>query len=141
MPLAAHYHATMLVHKMVSLDDMDWRGWSIKVTAADGRSVLSVLFPQVSCFQSANSKIPRERHRPLEPKQAGMQRNGDPTKTTHGRIVCHTVQNTCPSHLRKQRRWVRLVAVTSLYEKNKKPRLDEPSFEMGASESVPNFGP
>jgi len=71
--LAAHYHATMLVHKMVSLDDMDWRGWSIKVTAADGRSVLSVLFPQVSCFQSANSKIPRERHRPLEPKQAGMQ--------------------------------------------------------------------
>ncbi len=43
---AAHRHAMLLIHKMVALDDMDWRGWSINVTDANQRSVLSVLFPQ-----------------------------------------------------------------------------------------------
>jgi hypothetical protein len=45
---AAHRHAMLLIHKMVLLDDMDWRGWSINVTDASNLSVLSVLFPQVS---------------------------------------------------------------------------------------------
>jgi hypothetical protein len=43
---AAHMHAMLMIHKMVALDDVDWRGWSIKVTDANHRSVLSVLFPQ-----------------------------------------------------------------------------------------------
>ncbi len=43
---AAHRHAMLLIHKMVPLNDMDWRGWSINVTDASNRSVLSVLFPQ-----------------------------------------------------------------------------------------------
>jgi hypothetical protein len=47
---AAHRHAMLLIHKMVLLDELDWRGWSIKVTDANGRSVLSVLFPQMSYF-------------------------------------------------------------------------------------------
>jgi hypothetical protein len=53
---AAHRHAMLLIHKMVSLDDMDWRGWSINVTDASSRSVLSVLFPQMSLSQSSNRK-------------------------------------------------------------------------------------
>jgi hypothetical protein len=43
---AAHRHAMLLIHKMVALDDVDWRGWSINVADASQRSVLSVLFPQ-----------------------------------------------------------------------------------------------
>ena len=43
---AAHRHAMLLIHKMVALDDVDWRGWCIKVTDATQRSVLTVLFPQ-----------------------------------------------------------------------------------------------
>ena len=39
-----------LIQKMVLLDDLDWRGWSINVTDASNQSVLSVLFPQVSLF-------------------------------------------------------------------------------------------
>jgi hypothetical protein len=53
---AAHRHAMLLIHKMVSLDDMDWRGWSINVTEASSRSLLSVLFPQMSFSQSSNRK-------------------------------------------------------------------------------------
>jgi hypothetical protein len=45
---AAHRHAMMLIHKMVLLDDLDWKGWSVKVTDTAGRSLLSVLFPQGS---------------------------------------------------------------------------------------------
>jgi len=30
----------------IALNDMDWRGWSIKVTDAQNRPMLSVLFPQ-----------------------------------------------------------------------------------------------
>jgi hypothetical protein len=48
----AHRHAMLLIHKMVLLDDMDWQGWSIDVTDASNRSVLSVLFPQMPYFQS-----------------------------------------------------------------------------------------
>jgi hypothetical protein len=47
----AHRHAMRLIQKMVLLDDLDWRGWSINVTDASNQSVLSVLFPQVSYFQ------------------------------------------------------------------------------------------
>jgi hypothetical protein len=53
---AAHRHAMLLIHKMVLLDDMDWKGWSINVTDASNRSVLSVLFPQMSYFQ-CGSKV------------------------------------------------------------------------------------
>lgn len=42
----AHRHAMLMIHKMVALDDIDWRGWSINVTDANHRSRLSVLFPQ-----------------------------------------------------------------------------------------------
>jgi hypothetical protein len=51
---AAHRHAMLLIHKMVLLDDMDWRGWSINVTDESNRSVLSVMFPRMSYFQSGN---------------------------------------------------------------------------------------
>jgi hypothetical protein len=44
----AHRHAMLLIHKMVLLDDVDWQGWSIDVTDASNRSVLSVLFSQIS---------------------------------------------------------------------------------------------
>ncbi len=47
----AHNYARQLVAKLIALDEMDWRGWSIKVTDADDRSILSVLFPQMSCNQ------------------------------------------------------------------------------------------
>ena len=46
---AAHHHARMMIYKMASIDDIDWRGWSIKVTDDSHRSVLSVLFPQSYC--------------------------------------------------------------------------------------------
>jgi hypothetical protein len=56
---AAHRHAMLLIHKTVLLDDMDWRGWSINVTDASNRSVLSVLFPQISFSQSGNgARVP-----------------------------------------------------------------------------------
>ena len=47
----AHRHAMLLIHKIAVLDDeSDWRGWSIEVTDASNRSVLSVLFPHMSHF-------------------------------------------------------------------------------------------
>jgi hypothetical protein len=51
---AAHRHAMLQIHKMVALDDMDWRGWSINVTDANHRSVLTVLFPQTYCRRYGN---------------------------------------------------------------------------------------
>jgi len=42
----AHRHAMRLIDKAIALNDMDWRGWSIKVTDAQNRPMLSVLFPQ-----------------------------------------------------------------------------------------------
>ena len=48
---AAHRHAMLLIHKMVALDDVDWRGWYINVTDATRQSVLTVLFPQTYCRQ------------------------------------------------------------------------------------------
>ena len=48
----AHRHAMLLIHKMAMLDDeSDWQGWSIEVTDASNRFVLSVLFPQTLCLQ------------------------------------------------------------------------------------------
>ena len=56
---AAHRHAMLLIYKAaVLLDDLDWRGWSIKVTDAADRTVLNVLFSQAPHFpvrQSMNS--------------------------------------------------------------------------------------
>jgi hypothetical protein len=43
---AAHRHAMRLVHKAIELGGTDWRGWSIKITDAYNRPMLSVLFPQ-----------------------------------------------------------------------------------------------
>jgi hypothetical protein len=51
----AHRHAMLLIHKMIMLDDVDWQGWSVNVTDASNRSVLSVLFPQKSRFQYSNA--------------------------------------------------------------------------------------
>jgi hypothetical protein len=48
----AHRHAMLLIHKIAMLDDeSDWQGWSIEVTDANHRSILSVLFPQTPRFQ------------------------------------------------------------------------------------------
>jgi hypothetical protein len=44
----AHRHAVLLINKMILLGDVEWQGWSINVTDANGRSVLSVLFPVTS---------------------------------------------------------------------------------------------
>jgi hypothetical protein len=49
----AHRHAMLLIYKMVMLDEeSEWRGWSIEVTDASNRSLLSVLFPQMSRCRS-----------------------------------------------------------------------------------------
>jgi hypothetical protein len=48
---AVHRHAMLLIHKIVLLDDMDWQGWSINVTNASNRSVLTVLFPQIPVWK------------------------------------------------------------------------------------------
>ncbi|SRR5260370_39994344 len=54
---AAHRHAKLLIHKMVTLDESDWRGWSINVTDASYRSVLTVLFPNAYCFQFGKATL------------------------------------------------------------------------------------
>lgn len=51
---SAHRHAMLLIRKIVLLDDIDWRGWSINVTDENNRSVLSVLFPQISHLEFGN---------------------------------------------------------------------------------------
>ena len=51
----AHRHAMLLINKMVFLGDVDWQGWSINVTNASHRSVLSVLFPQAP-YSSVGSR-------------------------------------------------------------------------------------
>ena len=56
----AHHHALHLIHRMVALDDVDWRGWSIKVTDTNDRSILNVLFPQVSYCPTASAKRGRD---------------------------------------------------------------------------------
>ena len=50
---AAHRHAILLINKMVYAD---WQGWSIDVTDVSDRSVLSVLFPQMSYAQQRGNK-------------------------------------------------------------------------------------
>ena len=53
----AHRHAMLLIQKIAVLDDeSDWQGWSIEVTDASNRSVLSVLFPHTSRFQFKRRK-------------------------------------------------------------------------------------
>jgi hypothetical protein len=52
----AHRHAMLLIHRMTLLEDVEWQGWSINVTDENRRSELSVLFPQVSCFQHDKAK-------------------------------------------------------------------------------------
>lgn len=52
---SAHRHAILLIQRIVLLDDIDWRGWSIKVTDENNRSVLSVLFPQMSYLEFGNT--------------------------------------------------------------------------------------
>jgi hypothetical protein len=44
---AAYRHALLLIEKSIVLllDEVDWKGWSIKVSDATGRTVLGVLFP------------------------------------------------------------------------------------------------
>ena len=58
---AAYRHGIALIHKTVLLDDMDWRGWSVKITDADNRSMLSVLFPQASYFDYGRKSGPLNR--------------------------------------------------------------------------------
>ena len=41
----AYHHASSLIQKAVTWD-FDWRGWSIRIVDVNGRSTLSVLFPQ-----------------------------------------------------------------------------------------------
>jgi hypothetical protein len=43
----AYCHVRSLMNKAV-MYDVDWRGWSIKITDVNDRSILSVLFPQSS---------------------------------------------------------------------------------------------
>ena len=53
---AAHRHAMLLIHKAaVLLDELDWHGWSVRVTDEAGHTVLNVLFPQGRYFRSARS--------------------------------------------------------------------------------------
>jgi len=49
---AAHQHAMLMMRKAARLlsDEVEWRGWSIKVTDEAGRTVLSVLFPEAGYF-------------------------------------------------------------------------------------------
>jgi hypothetical protein len=53
---AAHRHAMLMIHKMVGLGDIDWQGWSVKVTDANHRSTLSVLFPHTYCSLATASR-------------------------------------------------------------------------------------
>jgi hypothetical protein len=50
--VSAHRHSMLLIHNMVMLEDLDWKGWSIDVTDASHRSVLTVLFPQTSYWET-----------------------------------------------------------------------------------------
>ena len=45
--VGAYRHARSLIHKAVTWD-FEWRGWSIRIVDVNGRSTLSVLFPQPS---------------------------------------------------------------------------------------------
>jgi len=58
---AAHRHAMLLIHRMTLLDKTTlldtkyWQGWSVNITDASKRSVLSVLFPQTSHLEDGQS--------------------------------------------------------------------------------------
>jgi hypothetical protein len=51
----AYYYVRSLIHKAV-MYDIDWEGWSIRITDASDRSILSVLFPQTSHYCSEKDK-------------------------------------------------------------------------------------
>ena len=55
----AYRHAILPIHKMTLLDEVEWQGWSIKVTDVTNRSVLSVLFPQKPCLQYKDAPTKR----------------------------------------------------------------------------------
>jgi hypothetical protein len=59
---AARDRAVQLINKMVSLDDVEWQGWSIRIADVEDRSVLSVLFPQIC--------LPERRNGPVLPPEA-----------------------------------------------------------------------
>jgi hypothetical protein len=48
---AAHRHATELMHKAILHlpNQVDWDGWSIKVTNSSDRMLLCVLFSSILC--------------------------------------------------------------------------------------------
>jgi hypothetical protein len=52
----AYYHVRSLIHKAVTYD-IDWRGWSIRITDASDRSILTVLFPQTSHYYSEKEPL------------------------------------------------------------------------------------
>jgi hypothetical protein len=52
----AYYHVRSLIHKAVTYD-IDWRGWSIRITDASDRSILTVLFPQASHYDSEKDSL------------------------------------------------------------------------------------
>ena len=53
----AHRHALTLIRKVVLLDDKDWRGWSVKISDAENKSTLSVLFPHASILSTGNHRL------------------------------------------------------------------------------------
>jgi hypothetical protein len=55
---AAHRHALLLINKAVLLlsHELDWSGWSIEISDATGRTVLSVLFPGLRKHMSTHHK-------------------------------------------------------------------------------------
>jgi len=61
---AAHRQAMLLINKLVLSGDLEWRGWSIRVTNENNRSVLSVLFPQAGRPLFTDTTVRWERQRP-----------------------------------------------------------------------------
>ena len=53
---AAHRHAMLLIHKALLHDEVDWRGWSIRITDANDQSLLDVLFARRRILPSAEDQ-------------------------------------------------------------------------------------
>ena len=56
---AAHAHALGIIRDMMAMfsDAEDWRGWRIKITDTDWRTVLTVLFPDRASNLSAEPRL------------------------------------------------------------------------------------
>jgi hypothetical protein len=56
---AAHAHALGIIRDMMAMfsDAEDWRGWRIKITDTDWRTVLTVLFPDRASNLSAGPRL------------------------------------------------------------------------------------